>query len=354
MKDIGGIYPIEQRVLSSSGKTNLPFFTEPNIRYFSLCREALLTIARSLHKEHGKVLLPAYTCQTVIEPFVELGWECSFFGISEKLRIDGESLKEQYDRIRPDVIVVHPYYGMDLTEGEIKILRDIKDGNCVFVEDMTQCLFSSLRDDVFDYYVGSMRKWFPIPDGAFAFSLKKKLEMSGDLPQNEQFVNSMLDAMYLRGIYYKSGDVAVKEISRGIDKSAGRCVAQGISAHAISDYSQAALTGIDLSEVQNRRRINYELLWEEFTCAGVKKVCQSLEEVTSAPLYFPVLVEDRLGLMQKLIEQRIYAPVLWPVKTEEVLINEAVAKIYNHILAIPCDQRYCEEDMGRIIGAVLS
>ena len=53
-----------------------------------------------------------------------------------------------------------------------------------------------------------------------------------------------------------------------------------------------------------------------------------------------------------LSEQHIYAPVIWPVVYEEVLVNETVKYIYDHILAIPIDQRYDEGDMAKIVSII--
>ena len=47
--------------------------------------------------------------------------------------------------------------------------------------------------------------------------------------------------------------------------------------------------------------------------------------------------------------KHIYAPVLWPVQTKDVLINEEVEYIYSHILMLPIDQRYSIDDMIKIV-----
>lgn len=352
MKDIGSIYPIDSLEPPKDGGRPLPFDNEPNVRYFSLCREALSAIARSLDRPQGKVLIPAYTCQTVITPFQELGWECRYYGITEDLRIDVESFKSLFAGFHPDVVVVHPYYGRDLNENELAALHAVKEESCVFVEDLTQCLFSKQRDDVFDYFVGSMRKWFPIPDGGFVFSLQHALEVPDALDENVDYVTTMLDAMFLRGVYCSSGDVRIKDVSRRLDKTAGAKISTSIRPHAISSYSRFSLSNIDSEAVQRKRMGNFTCLFDNLKSGEIQSVCKDLSEVTTAPLYFPVLAKNRADLIQRLIAQQIYAPVLWPVKTESAVINSVVGSIYDHILAIPCDQRYGEDGMRRICGVV--
>ena len=78
-------------------------------------------------------------------------------------------------------------------------------------------------------------------------------------------------------------------------------------------------------------------------------MCKNLDEVTTAPLYFPIYVSNRSAFQRKLANKHIYAPVLWPVQTKDVLINEEVEYIYSHILMLPIDQRYSIDDMIKIV-----
>ena len=81
-------------------------------------------------------------------------------------------------------------------------------------------------------------------------------------------------------------------------------------------------------------------------------VCGYLTRVTNAPLYFPIYVKDRPGIQKQLAQKHIYAPVLWPVNTREILIDETIEYLFDHLLAIPCDQRYDEKDMEKIISVL--
>ena len=90
---------------------------------YSLCREALYDIAVGFHTSNKTVLLPAYTCQTVISPFIEAGWTCHFYSIKKNLRIDNDSLIASVETLNPSLLLVHPFFGMDLCENEIKALE---------------------------------------------------------------------------------------------------------------------------------------------------------------------------------------------------------------------------------------
>ena len=73
----------------------------------------------------------------------------------------------------------------------------------------------------------------------------------------------------------------------------------------------------------------------------------------AAPLYLPVYMENRDSLQQYLREHDIYVPVLWPIgKENQDYIHEDEQFIFEHIAAIPMDQRYGKEEMKRIIDVI--
>ena len=71
-------------------------------------------------------------------------------------------------------------------------------------------------------------------------------------------------------------------------------------------------------------------------------------------LFFPVYVKDRTVFQKKMAQQEIYAPVLWQVHTDKVLINDNIRRIYQEILMLPIDQRYGISDMERIVTVINS
>lgn len=353
MKDIGSIYPIDSVVAGEGGETKPGCRTEMNVRLFSLCREGLSAIARVHSGGKKRVLLPAYTCRTVVDPFRTNGWTCAYFGLGLDLRINIASLEEQYRALDPDVVVVHPYYGMDLDGNELAALRKLKTSGKIFVEDLTQGVFSTAKDDVFDYYTGSLRKWFPMPDGAFVTSDKYSLgAYAAPLGENSRYLAVELSAMYLRGKYFDEGDTRVKEISREVDKAAQAFICDDADPHDMSAYSRSVVANADIDALRAARERNFKFLFENLHNPSVTKICYDLVHLTTTPLYFPVLVRNRAELLARLIPERVYALILWPIPNEDVLVDDATRTLYDSILAIPIDQRYDVDDMRRIIDIV--
>lgn len=318
--------------------------------YFSLCREALLNLAVRFRDSKKKVLLPSYTCQTLLDPFQQEGWEITFYNIKRNLRIDTDDLKEKHTMLRPNLCVAHPYYGADLNQEELDALKTLKDAGCTLVEDLTQCVFSTQRSEIFDFFCGSYRKWFPIPDGAFLTGTDM---VQPELKENTDFVQPMADAMYLRGTFHKTGDTNVKEISRRVGNQAISKISGKIVEHRMSDFSMSLLLQADIETAKKKRFENYRFLFEHLqNNKAVEILDRKVEEVTCAPLFFPIFIKNRSEFQKRLAQHEIYAPVLWPVHTDALLINNSIKSIYDEILMLPIDQRYSIGDMQRMIDVI--
>ena len=350
-KEIGSIFPLSDSVLKKA-ESSEKGFTNDRI-YYSLCREALSDIAKALREKKRKVLIPAYTCQTVITPFEEVGWNCIYYSIHKNLRIDISGLLYDVEKNQPSIVVVHPFFGMDLDDEEISTLNIIKEKGIVIVLDLTQCLFS-LKQYLFpSFIVASYRKWFPIPDGGYLQNKLKSVDILQPERENEEFVEKEISAMYLRGQYFGNGEQRTKGISILLSKAADHIAEFNISAHRMSKVAYNLLIEEDLENNQKCRFRNYKYLFHNvLESEKVSIVCHDLNEVTTAPLYFTLYVNDRFALQRLLAQDSVYAPVIWPVEDDRVLINDEVKYIYDHVLAIPCDQRYDLEDMQRVVDII--
>ncbi len=347
-KEIGSIFPLYPEFFEQKGSS----FNPKNRLLYSLCRETFTDIANNLCETNRTVLIPAYTCQTVITPFEEAGWTCIFFNVFKSLRIDVNHLNNLVERHHPSLLVVHPYFGMDLDENETKALLSIKNFGVKVVVDLTQCIFSNQKLPFADYIVGSYRKWFAIPDGGFMIT-QNNYNINQPIEENEPFVERQTDAMHLRGQYFLNGDKRTKQISIRLSKSADHVAEKDITPHRMSALSCNLLEKEDKLANQQRRISNFRYLFDNIK--NSKKyafVCSDKSLVTTAPLYFTLYVENRRDLQMKLAKESIYAPVIWPVEDENVLISEDVRYIYDHLLAIPIDQRYDEQDMQRVVDVI--
>ena len=84
--------------------------------------------------------------------------------------------------------------------------------------------------------------------------------------------------------------------------------------------------------------------------------CGRLDFITNAPekstLYFPVLVKNRDAVQKALAEKSVFCPVIWPVPEQARNICSNSEYVADNMLAIPCDQRYGQDDMLKIVEII--
>lgn len=357
MKEVGSVFPLDTLEISPFTKYTIDEFKDflglnESVLFLSLGRESFSIIARN-HSQVKRVLLPTYTCQTVCDPFVELGWDIDTYLIDEKLRIDSQDLRERVNDFKPAVLVVHPFYGTTFNQEEITVLEEVKKQGVIVVADYTQSVYCKEHLHSADYIVASLRKWFDCPDGGYIFSTCHDLSAYSSLSEYTDFIIPQRESMYLRNFYFKTGNQNLKEISIRLNKQAVRGVEKNIYPHSLSDFGLNRLLNSSVEEFGRIRFKNYNYLYR---CINqnekIRFIYNNLDELVSAPLYFPIFCENRSELQEQLALNKIYAPVLWPVPEYYKILNNLSLYIYNHILAIPIDQRYGSSEMKRICDVI--
>lgn len=107
------------------------------------------------------------------------------------------------------------------------------------------------------------------------------------------------------------------------------------------------LRSIDYERVKKTRTSNAKRL-----DAGLgEKNLLMVKNMTGAYLY-PYFCADGERLRRKLIERKIFVPVLWQNVLEDCEIHTAEYNYSRNVVPLPCDQRYTENDMDEVIAVV--
>jgi dTDP-4-amino-4,6-dideoxygalactose transaminase len=125
-------------------------------------------------------------------------------------------------------------------------------------------------------------------------------------------------------------------------------------AYESDEPSEYTLRHADLNGISRKRRENYLAVIEGLhdDLNGITVIFPQLPENT-VPSHFVIYAEQRDALQSYLLENQIRSTVYWPVGPEINLSGHETARyIYEHILAIPCDQRYSPSDMRRVSDAL--
>ncbi len=321
-------------------------------------RDALYWIIYSLGLPRGsQVLLPAYLCDAVVKPFLDNGLRVHFYGITSDLQVDSADLASKLSsEIR--ILLYIPYFGFPL-----ELPQDvIKSANpqTIVVEDSTHAFLSS-PDQLpahADIRFASLTKMLPVPNGAVTSwadhlsldltppGMRLSLGYLGAL--SSRCLGGVLKALWLRFPW-----LFPKRMFRLLFFWSAALLDSYPKPASMASISKHIFESIDLREVVTSRRRNFQYLlaWLEDT-NHIRIMYRSLPEGI-CPLGFPILTENRDGLRRHLISHRVYPPIHW--EFPEIISREEFHEawsISNHILTIPIDQRYSEEDMARIVDLI--
>ena len=116
---------------------------------------------------------------------------------------------------------------------------------------------------------------------------------------------------------------------------------------SMSELTKNLLHAVDYDRVKTKRTENFRLLHE-----GLGSVnCLNLR-VTEGAYAYPLMLPEGQKIRKKLIEQKIFVPMLWPNVPEQQPADSEACRLAEQILPLPCDQRYGAEEMTFIIKAV--
>lgn len=365
--EIGSIFEIDPGTARKGGKTEALHLAQVEKYGKKQCcftasgREAIELALRSLERIKPDIskrcLMPAYMCDCVFSPFVRHGWKLCFYPVNRDLEPAGEEIFRLALAHEPGLIFIHPYYGADTCAGLRGQLAALRGRGIFVMEDVTQSYYLEAAGKEADFVVGSLRKWYAVPDGGFVASdlpLAEDVLESGEEYARERLVPLVQKWEYLREKERRTGGALTagwlprkaeylkrnRSLENELDGYQG--------ARRMSDMSAEILRRTDEAEAGRRRTENYRTLYDRI--CGMKRLWPTLlrEEAQSA-LYLPVYAKERDSLQRFLAAHGIYAPTLWPIGEENRdFLGGDEAYIFGHMLALPIDQRYKTADMERI------
>ena len=195
-----------------------------------------------------------------------------------------------------------------------------------------------------------MRKWSGVFDGGFAVC-REGLFCQKPTLIDEKLQDAKKEASKLKYEYLFEGKGDKSEYLSKYKESEEILSAQS-RFYSISDLSISILSNLDVQELEMKRRLNYEVITEGLIgCTDIKVIFEEIKK-DEVPLYCPILCGNRDEAQKKLIENSIYAPVVWPKADCCPLVDGDANYLYEHILCIPIDQRYNVYDMRRVIDVI--
>lgn len=299
------------------------------------------------------VLLPEYTCSSVISPIESLGISCTYYPLNKDLSVNREVICGLIDKFAPQAVYFQSYYGFDT----LKSIRDyyptLHEKGIIVVEDITHSWLCDFNSTVADYSVASLRKWLQLPDGGVLLSNTHTLGYKMTKEESSRIVSEFIQASILKEKYFETFNPSDKEAFRQHYINAKDLLQQDDTIYCMSKQAQSVLGQTDFGEIIKRRKENAKYLHDHI---GNKNSVTCVVEWSddSVPLYYPIYVKDnRSSLQKELAKNAIYCPVHWPVPSQiSSNMSPDASFIYSHVLSLICDQRYDLDDMSSIIQIV--
>jgi len=317
-------------------------------------REALHLVALNCMgvDRHPTVLMPAYCCHSMVDPFIKAGWAVRYYPLNEDLTVASATLQNLLTAIRPQAVLSMNYYGATPTDKVIRLIKSI-DPDCICIEDFTHYTFSLdlIYNPLVDFYVSSIRKSVGVCDGAVIIG-KEPLDESFVMTGTTEFVMKRKASQWEKARYRYTQDQNDKRVflSQLREQEAGLDHFEGV--YRISDWGKDQLESINGAEVRFARQQNMAHILD--LLGGKVESVPGIEKcLEGAPFSLPVLVENRDEIQGVLASAGVYAPVLWPIPEEARTVCPVSANLADRLLSIPIDQRYGYDDIEDIARVVL-
>ena len=176
------------------------------------------------------------------------------------------------------------------------------------------------------------RKFLGVPDGGFLYTEAPEKTLPADESRERM-------GFVLGRFERPAGEYFATAAKNNDDLS--------IEPKSMSELTKNLLHAVDYDRVKTKRTENFRLLHE-----GLGSVnCLNLRETEGAYAY-PLMLPEGQKIRKKLIERKIFVPMLWPNVPEQQPADSEACRLAEQILPLPCDQRYGAEEMTFIIKAV--
>lgn len=315
MKEIGGYFELQLRKGEHYHKGAVQLNTARN------CLEYILRA-----KKYKKIYIPYLDSKVIWEPIKKLGIDYEFYSVD--FRLD-------------------PIFGKELRKDEVFFFSDTYGIKCCTVDnlvkifgkqlivDNTHAFFSRPYEGIDTIY--SPRKFFGLPDGAYLYTdtlLNQELEQDMSIPHMTHL---------MKRIEYGSASAAYQDY---LDYCASLV---GQSIKKMSNLASALLANIDYENLRERQIKNFRYLHS--VLGKENKFEYDDFPADTCPLSYMFYSEDPI-LRKKLIENKIYVSTYWKETLALVEKDSAEYRVVNYLLPLPCDHRYDEEDMKRIVKII--
>ena len=319
-KAIGGYFELAER----EAEGNYPV---DGVR-LNTSRNALEYIIKCL-PDCKHVYLPLYTCEAVVEPFKRLpNVGFSFYHINNRFEI-----AEEITLHDGEYLIANNYFGLK----DAYIAQLAQQYGYRLIVDNAQALFAPVLPGIKAVY--SARKYVGVADGGFAVGVEDLDALNYELDDASEHDSHLL-------IRKEQGAEA-----GFMDYQQNECKLDNQPIRRMAIQTQDVLLHIEYQNVIAKRRANFEYLHKALGSHN-QLVLPELDTF-ACPMVYPFIGRIDVDLRSKLIANKIFVARYWPNVTDWAKPDDLEYSLSTHLIPLPIDQRYCKEDMDRIIQKII-
>jgi hypothetical protein len=291
---------------------------------FNSARAAFASLVEQI--EARSVWLPRYLCDTMSAILSGRGVELKFYDLTERFEI-----KEHLRVDEGSIILFVNYFGVCSQQAQDVIDKYGADSAVI---DNSQALFDEPFDALATIY--SPRKFFGLPDGGLLFSDDPRIKQS-------EFRDTTSESRmgYLISRITESPEAAYQKYQ---DAEKAIC---DLPVQGMSRLTEKLLRSVNYDAARVARTRNAQYL--ERKLREYNKLSLDIGDIT-APLCYPFLPNVSAAKRAELIANRVFLPSYWPEVLTRVEEESFEWELVTNGLFLPCDQRYTEEDMERLVS----
>ena len=308
-KEIGGYLELER-------------FTGPMLHGKALALSSGRACLSYLIEQRGirKIALPDFNCDVVEAVCRAHAVEIRFYPVGADLRPKALQTEEG------EWFYLVNFYGQLTAEELNHIAAHVPE----LIVDNAQAYFDLPLEGVDTLY--TCRKFLGVADGGFVYTDAPARELPADESRERMgFVLGRFERP--AGEYFAAAAKNNDELS--------------MEPKRMSALTENLLHAVDYERVKRIRTENFRRLHEGLGGQNLLNL-----RLTEGAYAYPLMLPEGQTIRRKLIEQKIFVPMLWPNVPEQQPAESDACRLAREILPLPCDQRYGAEEMDFIIRAV--
>lgn len=308
--------------------------------YVTRARYGLAYVAKAELKPNDIVLLPAYHCPAMVEPFMWAGCKIRFYKICADLQPDMKHFQALLEEARAVVLV--RYFGFECNTRMFASIAEKH--NCLVIEDLAHAAFIG---EIFGHYgVTSLPKFYPLDRGAEIYVRRgwnaNATRSTIDVYQ-KPLINWWLSAIQrkLRNFFH----FATSTPNKG--QTTYRYFNLNDLTRPVDEKSLRKALKCNSEEIIEKRRKNYHVIHQIMMQSSLGKPLFRDMTSDTIPYAYPFLLADSVHFHA--IRRALVPLFRW----EELAPSDCTtSRIYReNLIQIPCHQDLTDDDIALIASA---